>query len=72
MKPPPTPSETDIAGEWSWDQVVEEWETVTADLLAVYGPAALQAESWADIRAMVVGLSRRPHESAFMRSKLKE
>ena len=70
MEPPPKPV---AEGERiTWGDIFNDWQTVTADMAAVYGPGVLTDDSmsWWDFRALILGLAVRPDVSVFAANRL--
>lgn len=55
----------------SWTDILADWDTIVADLYAVYGTAVDTVWGWLDLRRMILGLMSRK-ESVFAVGKATE
>ena len=62
--PPPRQVEAEDGVRVSWLDIVSDWDTIVADLWAVYGSAVDAVSGWLDLRRMILGLMGR-RESVF-------
>lgn len=70
--PPPKQAAAEEAGfAVSWQDILGEWDTVYADLNAVYGSGLHHVSDWPNLRRLILGLMARK-ESIFATTKALE
>ena len=43
----------------SWEDIVNDWDTIVSDLHATYGSSVDRVKTWPDLRRLILGLMGR-------------